>query len=65
MSPGHKPGLELGGRQIDPLLQHPLEKAGEPGKIRSLGAGQVVYGAKYDRRNWKIELRGNPADPQG
>jgi len=27
---------------------------------RRIPAEQVVYGAKYDRRNWRIELRGNP-----
>ena len=27
---------------------------------RGIPAGQVVYDARYDRRNWRIELRGNP-----
>lgn len=27
---------------------------------RGIPRGQVVYDARYDRRNWRIELRGNP-----
>jgi hypothetical protein len=27
---------------------------------RGIPPGQVVYDARYDRRNWRIELRGNP-----